>query len=298
MVFQWTVLGPQLWNWFFEDAARAIQEFLYEEVIFADDLNAYKVVPSSTSVEKAMESMSNVQGELHKWGQANQVAFDAAKESKHILSLREAFGPDFKLLGIIFDCKLEMSNAVRALTGKVKWKVQMLLRSRKSFHTEDMVVQYKQQVLSYIEYRTPAIYHATKTVLNRLDKQQDHFFRELGITKEAALIDFNLAPLSMRRDIALLGLLHRAAIGEGPAHFREYFKRRHGSLKLVDPCAECSVSLLLKRSMWGLVRVYNTLGGTLQCKTVKDFQKHLQDRAKRVVAKKLLVEWATLYSPR
>ena len=58
----------------------------------------------------------------------NQVVFDAAKESKHILSLRETFGPDFKLLGIIFDCKLEMSNAVRALAGKVKWKLQMLLR--------------------------------------------------------------------------------------------------------------------------------------------------------------------------
>jgi hypothetical protein len=267
-------------------------------VIFTDDLNAYKVASSSTSVEKTMESINNVQGELHKWGHANQVVFDAANESKHILSLRDSFGPDFKLLGITFDCKLEMANAVRALTGKVRWKLQMLLRSRKSFHAEDMVVQYKQQVLSYIEYRTPAIYHATKTVLNRLDKQQDHFFRELGITKEAALIDFNLAPLSMRRDIALLGLLHRAAIGEGPAHFREYFKKRDGSLKLVDPSADCSESLLLKRSMWGLVRVYNTLEGTLQCRTVKDFQKHLQDRAKRIVAKRLLEKWECLYSPR
>jgi hypothetical protein len=140
MVFQGTVLGPQLWNLFFEDAARAVQEFFYEEVIFADDLNVYKVVPSSTSVEKALESIGNVQGELHKWGHANQVVFDTAKESKHILSLSDSFGPDFKLLGITFDCKLEMSNAVRALTGKVKWKLQMLLRSRKSLHTEDMVV--------------------------------------------------------------------------------------------------------------------------------------------------------------
>ena len=96
-----------------------------------------------------------------------------------------------------------MSNAVRALTGKVKWKLQMLLRSRRSSQTEDMAVQYKQQVLSYIEYKTPAVYHATRTVLNRLDKQQNHFFRELGIAKDAALMDFNLAPLSLRRDIAV-----------------------------------------------------------------------------------------------
>ena len=40
MVFQGTMLVPQLWNLFFEDAANAIKEFFYEEVIFADDLNA------------------------------------------------------------------------------------------------------------------------------------------------------------------------------------------------------------------------------------------------------------------
>ena len=151
----------------------------------------------------------------------------------------------------------------------------MLLRSRRSFTTEDLVIQYKQQVLSYIEYRTPAIYHATKTVLSRLEKQQDRFLLELGITREAALMDFKLAPLSMRRDIAMLGILHRAAIEDGPEHFREYFRRRSGSLKLESPSATNTVSLLCKRSIWGLIRVYNTLGSTLQCASVRDFQTHL-----------------------
>ena len=49
MVFQGTVLGPQLWNLFFDDARRAINELLYEEIVYADDLNAYKVVPGSTN---------------------------------------------------------------------------------------------------------------------------------------------------------------------------------------------------------------------------------------------------------
>ena len=198
-----------------------------------------------------MKSMDSVQGELHKWGNANQVGFDATKESKHVLSLKDPLGPEFKLLGVTFDCKLEMESAVRSLTGKVKWKLLMLLRSRRSFHTTDLVIQYKQQVLSFIEYRTPAIYHATRTVLGRLDKQQDRFLRELGITREAALLDFNLAPLSTRRDIALLGLLHRAAIGEGPPHFREFFKRRAGSLKLVDPLAGRKMSPLYDDRSWG-----------------------------------------------
>ena len=54
----------------------------------------------------------------------------------------------------------------------------------------------------------------------------------------------------------------------------------------------------MKRSIWGLVRIYNTLGGTLQCGSVKDFQGHLQARAKSVVAKQLLQDWPTLYSGR
>jgi len=137
-----------------------------------------------------------------------------------------------------------MQSAIGSLVGKVKWKIVMLLRSRRSFSTPDLVLQYKQQVLSYIEYRSAAIFHATKTALNRLDRLQDSFLQELGITREAALMDFNLAPLSMRRDIALLGLLHRTAIGEGPAQFKELFKRRPNSYRLEDPLESQNASPL------------------------------------------------------
>jgi hypothetical protein len=169
MVYQGTVLGPQLWNIFFEDAARAIKN-MFEEVVYADDLNAYKIVPSTAPLESCMEAIGKVQVELHRWGTANQVTFYGTKESKHVLSRADPYGPDFKLLGVIFDVKLAMDSAVRALAGKVKWKLKMLLRSRRSFNTDDLVAQYKQQVLSFIEYRSAAIYHATTTVLNQLDK--------------------------------------------------------------------------------------------------------------------------------
>ena len=140
MVFQGTVLGPRLWNLFFEDAAASIKEWMYEEIIFADDLNAYKIVPSSTTVDKAMESLGNVQKELHRWGAANQVTFDSGKESNHVLSRTEPHGEDFKLLGVVFDCKLDMQSAIGSLMGKVKWKIVMLFRSRRSFSTPDLVL--------------------------------------------------------------------------------------------------------------------------------------------------------------
>ena len=96
-------------------------------------------------------------------------------------------------------------------------------------------------------------------------------------------MDFNLAPLSMRRDIALLGRLHPAAIGDGLPQLRSLFKRKYGSLKLIDRFENVSPYMLIRRSIWGLVRVYNSLGGALECKEVKNFQMLLlQVRAKRV----------------
>ena len=96
------------------------------------------------------------------------------------------------------------------------------------------------------------------------------------LPREEALIHFNLAPFTMRRDIALLCSLHRSAIQRGPPQFRELFKRMPGSLRLVDPLKERKASPMLQRSIWGLARVYNTLGGTLQCSDVKGFQILLQ----------------------
>ena len=46
------------------------------------------------------------------WGDANQVSFDAAKESKHILSTTDPEGSTFKLLGVPFDTELSMACAV------------------------------------------------------------------------------------------------------------------------------------------------------------------------------------------
>ena len=56
-----------------------------------------------------------------------------------------------------------------------------------------------------------------------LDKFQDRFLQELGISPEDALGHLNLVPLSCRRDMAVMGFLHRAALGKGPEHVKEFF---------------------------------------------------------------------------
>ena len=82
----------------------------FEETVFADDLNAFKVYANSYPNYQIFQDINDVQDELHAWGKPNRVEFDAGKESKHIISKLHAEGDDFRLLGVDFDCKLVISS--------------------------------------------------------------------------------------------------------------------------------------------------------------------------------------------
>ena len=49
MVYQGTILGPPLWNVFYEDAAMAIHVHEFCEIVFADNLNAYEAFELTTA---------------------------------------------------------------------------------------------------------------------------------------------------------------------------------------------------------------------------------------------------------
>ena len=51
--------------------------------------------------------------------------------------------------------------------------------------------------------------HACKQVLKQLVMVQDQFLDDVVISSTDALVHFNLAPLKTRRDIAMLGVVHR-----------------------------------------------------------------------------------------
>ena len=78
---------------------------------------------------------------------------------------------------------------------------------------DELIGHCKSHVLSVMEYRTPAIYHESTTSLRPVDQILRSFLRQLGVSGMAALVHFNLAPLSSRRDIPMLGLIHRTLLG-------------------------------------------------------------------------------------
>ena len=120
------------------------------------------------------------------------------------------------------------------------------------------------------------------------------FADQVGISQETALVEFNLAPLDTRRDMAMLALLHKVSLGIAPEPIRNLFKARSGTLdmhgfggtfsthcrQLHDPVA-FNHPVIIKRSIFGLIRIYNRLPTyTLDAKTPKVFQHRLQNAAK------------------
>ena len=118
-----------------------------------------------------------------------------------------------------------MHDCVRECVLSCNWKLRTLLRTGRFYNDRDLVNLYKAHVLSFIEFRTPGIFHAAPSVFTPLDLVQTRFLRGLGITAEDGLFHFSLAPLSSRRHIAALAVIHRAALGRGPPHFWRFFQR-------------------------------------------------------------------------
>ena len=115
-----------------------------------------------------------------------------------------------------------MKTACYEIAAVAAGRIQILLRSAKFYSRADLVCQYKSQVLSSIDYATPAIYHAPEFFLRCIDQVQENFLSELEMSASEALFDFNLAPLKSRRDISMLGFLHRIVLKDAPVQFSKY----------------------------------------------------------------------------
>ena len=108
------------------------------------------------------------------------------------------------------------------------------------------------------------------------------------MTKEDALLDFRLAPLKARRDMGMLGVIHRAVFGEGTDHHGRESERRHN--KQLETFCKGSFLDIAAHSILGLVDVYNLLPTFMvEATTVKEFQKRLQ-RMMCEIAEKQITE--------
>ena len=209
-----------------------------------------------------------------------------------------------------------MSETVHSLAGQCKWKLRAILRTQKFNTGMELVMLYKAQLLSFIEYRTPAIYHACASALLELDRIQDRLVNAAGFCEAEVLRECRLAPLSSRRDMAMLGLIHRTVLGKGPSHFRAFFKPDYNKrqagiglhrLQLCEYGAHESDFQLpgsrpadyLQNSALGLVQVYNLLPADIveSSSSVSSFQSALQG-VLMARATAGCTDWKFTFSPR
>ena len=116
---------------------------------------------------------------------------------------------DFKLYGVTFDAKLVMTNMVALLRNRMNAKLLALFQVRRYYSVKQMFSMYKSQMLGTVEWCTAGIFHCTKTLLHEIDGIQSRFLTFMGVLVYDAYIEFNLAPLELRRKIAMLGFIFR-----------------------------------------------------------------------------------------
>ena len=126
-------------------------------------------------------------------------------------------------------------------------------------------MQYKTHLCGFSEYQNGTIFHAAPTVLHKLDRMQTSYVHELHITEESAFLDFNFAPSCLRRDISILGFLHKRVLGESHVAIQELFPflphyPPWHNKQLESHIYDCTARPeLFNRSIFGMVHVYNRL---------------------------------------
>ena len=189
-----------------------------------------------------------------------------------------------------------MLPAINATMAKARPKVTSLLRMRGFFSFSDMINQYKTHIWSFTEYVNGCIYHAAPTHLEKFDRLQEHFLHELQSNASHAFKQENFAPPTLRRDIAMLGLIHKRVLGLAhpaferllPFHPSNFYVANAGNpfirhnKQIYNHNRECSNNALFQRSIFGLVYLYNTLPQRIIDKdSISTFQSELTFIAKR-----------------
>jgi hypothetical protein len=178
-VFQNTVLGPTLWNVYFADIVDASCSSGGDTSTFADDLNVFQEFDRLKDGGQVFETLEKCRQSVHQWGKKNRVLFDAGKEHLAILHPLHADGDAFKLLGLLTDCKLVMNLVIEEMLSRVRPKIAAILRTRTHYDTATLIGQFKTHVWGLMECHNGGIFHASTTLLNKVDGTHRRFLREL-----------------------------------------------------------------------------------------------------------------------
>ena len=102
---------------------------------------------------------------------------------------------------------------------KVNSKITAILRIRGYYNMPQLIVQFETHIWGLMEANMGSIFHATSCLLAKIDRAQNRFLRELGISVDQALLELNFASTQIRQTIHILGLLHKRVLGKCPSNY-------------------------------------------------------------------------------
>jgi hypothetical protein len=156
-----------------------------------------------------------------------------------------------------------------------------------------------------MEAHSGGIFHAATAILAQIDNSQRHFVEEIGETEANVFLKFNFAPPTLRRNIAMLGMIHKKVLGKCHPSFDALLppkglveEDRH-SKQIYPHWNEVKAHrALFNRSIFGMVDIYNNLPQTfVDTQTVSEFQAKLTDIAK-LRCERMDLEWSLSFCRR
>ena len=130
------------------------------------------------------------------------------------------------------------------------------------------------------------------TLLAKLDNLQLRFLSHLQISEECAFLSHNLLPLAVRRNISMLGLLHKIQLGQARKDWEllfpfathgHFYSTRHARRRHTRQFCETSGKTnAYNRSLFAMVRIYNILPQDyVDATSVSDFQSLLTSEVRK-----------------
>ena len=224
---QGSVLGPILWNVFFNDLLQALPS----SSAYADDCTlSYSY--EKKDVDGVVARVNNHLDRIAAWGERWQVKFAAEKTQCMVISRspndsqriqgRLLFNggtldtDDYiNILGVEFDSSLTFTRHVDNLARKASSKISVLRRMKQLLDKKGLSMLYKAQVRSHLEYGFLAWMSCPRSHLDLLDKVQrraERMIASIGAHEEQPSLD----SLAHRRRVGALTVLHKAQVQQVP----------------------------------------------------------------------------------
>ena len=143
-----------------------------------------------------------------------------------------------------------------------------------------------------VELHSGGYFHAATSLLDKVDQVQRNFLQKLEISESTAFLEFNFPPPVLRRNIGILGLLHKRVLGLCHCSFEQLLPwlsqrpdadRGFGHNKqLYGHWLEATqLRALYSRSVFAMIDIYNNLQQRIvDARSVSAFQHLLSEVAK------------------